>query len=157
MKRCTTCSINKPLCEFYRDRRRTDGLKSQCKPCHSECAVRTRDPVAKRLVNRQHMRRARTLDPERFRQRERLAARRREQTEESRARVALNNAVARGAVQRPACCSACGSAGRVEAHHVDYSRPLDVEWLCTLCHAAEHFPLPTVAESAAPLGAGGGS
>lgn len=31
----------------------------------------------------------------------------------------------------------CGSRN-AQAHHDDYSRPLDVTWLCPSCHAAEH-------------------
>lgn len=34
-------------------------------------------------------------------------------------------------------CERCGSAN-VFAHHEDYSRPLDVRWLCRPCHRAEH-------------------
>lgn len=31
----------------------------------------------------------------------------------------------------------------VHAHHDDYSKPLDVWWLCRQCHAAEHTQEPT--------------
>ena len=34
-------------------------------------------------------------------------------------------------------CATCG-AERVEMHHEDYSRPLDVVWLCRPCHLERH-------------------
>jgi hypothetical protein len=34
-------------------------------------------------------------------------------------------------------CEVCG-ATRVEAHHIDYSRPLDVSWLCRAHHLEHH-------------------
>jgi hypothetical protein len=33
VKRCSYCEVEKPASEFYRDRRRTDGLCSWCKAC----------------------------------------------------------------------------------------------------------------------------
>lgn len=34
-------------------------------------------------------------------------------------------------------CQKCG-AQKSEKHHPDYSRPLEVEWLCRRCHRAAH-------------------
>jgi hypothetical protein len=47
----------------------------------------------------------------------------------------VRRAIAKGTLVRPANCAKCGVAGKIEASHSDYSKPLDVEWLCTLCHA----------------------
>lgn len=53
------------------------------------------------------------------------------------ARIALNGALKMGRVTREPC-ETCSSTTDVEGHHDDYTRPLDVRWLCTVCHAAEH-------------------
>lgn len=50
----------------------------------------------------------------------------------------LNTAVKQGAMARPAACATCGATGPVEAHHVSYARPFDVEWLCHRCHMRVH-------------------
>lgn len=52
-----------------------------------------------------------------------------------KARRAVAAAIKRGALVRPAICSKCGGKETfIEAHHNDYSKPLDVEWLCRKCH-----------------------
>lgn len=34
VKRCARCSTSKPLTEFHRNKAQSDGVQSQCKPCH---------------------------------------------------------------------------------------------------------------------------
>lgn len=34
-------------------------------------------------------------------------------------------------------CGKCGDP-RSQMHHHDYTKPLEVEWLCRRCHLAEH-------------------
>lgn len=61
----------------------------------------------------------------------------------------VRSAIASGVLVRPDRCQKCGKPdtkcadGRsiIQAHHHDYSRPLDVEWICAKCHRAE-TPLP---------------
>ena len=50
------------------------------------------------------------------------------------ARVAVRNALKRGTLIKPNSCSECGKKGKVEADHHDYSKRLDVTWLCRDCH-----------------------
>ena len=48
MKTCTRCKVEKPLDAFSPDKRRSDGVRSWCKPCVSAHAVQRRvnDPEA---------------------------------------------------------------------------------------------------------------
>jgi len=55
--------------------------------------------------------------------------------EKYRARTAVSNAIRDGKLLREPC-SGCGKTGRIHAHHDDYSKPLDVVWLCEMCHRA---------------------
>lgn len=48
------------------------------------------------------------------------------------ANIILNNAVHEGRIEKGPC-TRCG-AGDAEAHHEDYSKPLEVVWLCRPCH-----------------------
>lgn len=57
------------------------------------------------------------------------------------ARHAVNNAIRDGRLKRGRC-EVCGK--RAEAHHVDYSKPLEVRWLCRRHHLNEHRILPTL-------------
>ena len=55
-----------------------------------------------------------------------------------RARGAVKRALARRILVRPSACERCGTEGRVQAHHADYRRPLEVTWICRTCHGQEH-------------------
>jgi hypothetical protein len=50
----------------------------------------------------------------------------------------LNNAVLSGKVVKPNKCNRCNKIKRIYGHHVDYSKPLDVVWLCASCHKIIH-------------------
>jgi hypothetical protein len=123
--------------EFYSDARAPNGLKSHCRKCHSESSIRTRDEDNARMHRRESARRVRAADPERVRAREQGRPKR-PSSQKTRARCQLNRAVRSGQIARPDSCEACGASGRIEGHHRDYSKPLDVRWLCSLCHGAEH-------------------
>jgi ribosomal protein S27AE len=56
------------------------------------------------------------------------------------ARLRVLDAVKSGRLVRQPC-ETCG-AEPTEAHHDDYDKPLEVRWLCSLCHGAEHAAYP---------------
>ena len=53
------------------------------------------------------------------------------------AQRAVYEAIKAGVLGNPQVCSKCGATApekRIEAHHDDYAKPLEVEWMCTACH-----------------------
>lgn len=67
-------------------------------------------------------------------------------TSDGRAHDITEKALEKGLLVRPERCETCGQEpasftdGRagIQAHHVDYNRPLDVMWLCQPCHHDWH-------------------
>jgi hypothetical protein len=59
-----------------------------------------------------------------------------------RARTAIYRAIKKGVLIRPTACSACNSIAPIEAAHTDYTRPLEITWLCRTCHRLWDFKQP---------------
>lgn len=49
----------------------------------------------------------------------------------------LRRAVRRGELERKPCTQ-CSGTQSIHGHHPDYSRPLEVVWLCQRCHTEIH-------------------
>ena len=97
---------------------------------------RSENPERAREINRRAQANRRDRDPEGV-----LAvARRYRQThrEAVRARSLVGKRVQRGLLIRPDACMDCGSECRPQAHHDDYSKPLEIRWLCRDCHWKRH-------------------
>lgn len=55
----------------------------------------------------------------------------------------VNYAVKMGTIIKPDCCEKCGNETikrNLHGHHYDYSKPLEVIWLCAKCHWELHNP-----------------
>lgn len=55
-----------------------------------------------------------------------------------RARNVVYFAVREGRLAKPTRCPRCGQdvqRHRMHAHHHDHAKPLDIQWLCSTCHA----------------------
>lgn len=61
--------------------------------------------------------------------------------ERVRARRTARRAIGRGVLLRGPCAS-CGTSVGVQAHHSDYARPMDIQWLCQICHKLLHSLKP---------------
>jgi len=53
----------------------------------------------------------------------------------------LQWAISTGKITKPDCCENCKTVTpprRLQGHHEDYTKPLEVIWLCDSCHKARH-------------------
>jgi hypothetical protein len=155
-KVCRICCERKPLTEFGPQKREKDGLTSECRACCREIQKRWRIKQGERLVERK--RQYRKLNPEKCLQKltaEQAARYRfqkaqwcRDNPEKTKAHRLVKTALRRGVLIRPAKCGKCGAGGRIEASHDDYSRPLDIEWLCCSCHKIKDMAIARAAKEA---------
>jgi hypothetical protein len=130
MKNCISCGVGKPLSDFYLHPKMADGHLGKCKECCKSQVVANRTAKIERY--RQH-------DRDRFQTSERKEVIKRarakmkaEHPEKIKARQAVANALRDGRLTKEPC-HLCGNENS-EAHHEDYSRPLDVHWVCQDCH-----------------------
>jgi hypothetical protein len=133
---CGICKEFKPYEDFYKNKRTILGITPECKKCHCKESIRTRNMNTARENNQKYIERARKANAEKFRERERN--RKREKDKKYFARRELNNAVKRGDIAKPERCEECGRKVKLAAHHGDYSKPLEVKWLCYKCHGIAH-------------------
>ncbi len=50
----------------------------------------------------------------------------------------VKDAIKYGKLIRPKNCCLCGSENKIEGHHADYDKPLEVIWVCQKCHRMIH-------------------
>lgn len=117
---CKACNTQKASSEFYVSDR------THCKAC-----VRARVRRHRRLNDS-----VREYDRKRGNRQEGAKPWRRKNPAKYKAQNVLNNALRDGKIKREPCYF-CG-AKVVHGHHQDYSRPLDVTWLCPRCHHRLH-------------------
>lgn len=58
--------------------------------------------------------------------------------------AAVETALSQGRLKRPEVCESCNTIDKnsvLHGHHDDYSKPLDVRWLCRSCHIKHHVAL----------------
>lgn len=126
---CKTCGIEKAIEEFWR------GFK-HCIECQSrKQRLYSYSPKARETL-RKRVARWRAKNKERDREIARAYEER--HPEKTEARKLLSAAVRRGEIVKPEECEGCGQTKRLQAHHEDYSKPLVVQWLCSLCHGMQH-------------------
>jgi hypothetical protein len=141
MKTCFKCGETKLLDNFYAHPFMADGHLGKCKSCCLAYAkqerltnplIRARDrersktPIRKAHISRNTIK-WNLKNPEGY-----------------RAHYTLRNGIRDGKIERKTC-EICGD--KAHAHHSDYSKPFDVQWLCALHHHRHHAFLNKSKES----------
>ena len=134
-KVCFKCEEEKDLDEFYPHPKMKDGHVNKCKECNKTDNTKHRD---KNLDKIRPYDRDRSTLPHRKALNAKISERFcRENPEKRKAHNAVNNAVRDGRLFKPDNCERCNSDGLLHGHHHDYSKPLEVEWICVPCHGTE--------------------
>lgn len=121
-KVCRTCDEEKSLDDFAVDRKARDGRCGECRSCAVDRATAWRK-----------------ANPERFAAGHKASRQR--HNDRQNARGAVTVALRKGTLVREPC-EVCGTVENVHAHHDDYTKRLDVRWLCQTHHAEHHRQRP---------------
>lgn len=153
MKTCIRCGEVKPYSEYYVHKQMSDGYLGRCKDCHKSEMRRNRAENADYY---------RAYDAYRFKEQPQVRERHKryqateagiesirkstakfiqENPEKRLAHRMVQNAVRSGVLKKPTECPVCGEfkpSRQIHAHHHDYAKPLDIEWMCAQCHTNLH-------------------
>jgi len=99
----------------------TDGYKGVCKDCRRKEPPRVRDWSKRKNEKGER-------DPIKV-----------------KAQAMVRDAVRQNKLDKPSRCQECNKKydrHLIHGHHDDYSKPLEVEWLCHWCHSDRHTVKP---------------
>ena len=116
-KFCPACKRVLAVQVFAPDAARHDGLQAYCRDCWPAYMQKWRATPSATQIQRAKLRRVRRTP---------------EGNKKQRARILTFLAIEFGILVRQPC-GACGNP-KVEAHHTDYTKPLEVQWLCKEHH-----------------------
>ena len=148
LKTCFKCGDSLPRTEFYKHAQMADGLLGKCKKCTKNDSTARRWNKIEEI--REYDRQRGRTKPHREKVRkyshehpEQICTYknvyRQKYPQRTAARNAVSNAVRDGhLVKQP--CEVCNDTNS-EGHHDDYSKPLQVRWLCDFHHKQHHLTI----------------
>jgi len=147
-KTCPDCKKDKPLSDFYKDKQQKNGLKPYCKVCvKKQCAkhyIDNQDTLRKKCIIWYRNNRKKVLIyHKKYYEKNKKRILQVHTTYNKTiaknimcARNAVSNAIRNNKLKKQPC-EVCGEL-KVQAHHEDYSKPLEVNWLCKDHHSELH-------------------
>lgn len=167
MKKCIKCGIEKSFDLFWKNKKDKLGFYHSCKECANIDREKRRDREKEKIYSKRTYEKHRESrikrqmeyeknlsfekDLER-REKKRLAFKNSEVQKEKKyhylknvydpikykCKMQVYYAIKKGELIKPENCSICNEKSKLDGHHVDYSKPLNVLWVCRKCHKAIH-------------------
>jgi len=149
-KQCFKCNKTLPLNDFYKHPKMADGRVNKCKECNKKDV---RENRSLRIDYYREYDKARCNTPSRVlshakyaKTPEGIASSKKAKSKwkdnnviKRAANILVSNYVRNGKLKKSKHCSTCGiESKKIHGHHCDYSKPLDVIWLCPKCHSEWH-------------------
>lgn len=150
-KICKKCGKELSINDFYVHKQMNDGHLNFCKECVRTRVHKHREDNIERI--REYDRNRPNAKERGIKQRLRLKEdeiKKQKYNEQKskwgnlnrykrNAHTKLKRAIEKGSIVKPNKCGICGKTNcEIQGHHYDYSKPLDVIWLCTECHGKVH-------------------
>ena len=129
MRKCKTCSIEKPVTEFY-------GRNHHCKDCYKKRVKERQNTPEGKAAHREANRRYAASKKGRVTNGRAMSAWSENNKKKLLAKWAVARAIKLGVLVRKPC-EVCGKT-TTHAHHPDYDRQLHVMWLCPIHHKEWH-------------------
>jgi hypothetical protein len=144
MKKCFKCLEFKDIDDFYKHSKMADGHLNKCKTCsQKDCSDRIkiksldRDWILKEKLRcriKSNLNRKSLTKEEKKQSQDKYCEK---YPEKLLAHRAVYKAIKNGNLIK-LTCEICGEI-KSEAHHDDYSKPLDIRWLCDYDHKQFHI------------------
>lgn len=139
-KRCYVCHLFLDVSMFHK---------------HSRMCIKCRSEYDRARPNRTNPRSVSRNNTDAARARKRRWSEKNRDPYKNAARLVVRRAIVSGVISRPQKCSNCGEEKKrrdgvtaIQAHHhKGYDNPLEVVWLCSLCHTHEHRSYAAIAAS----------
>ena len=122
MQICSKCKLNSEVVKFY------THSPTVCIPCKRKYFKSWYDPQREKARNKLRMDKFKTYRKQT----------RKNHPERHLAREIIHKALLKGEIIKEPC-KMCKNK-KSEAHHPDYSKPLEVIWLCRKHHVKQHKP-----------------
>lgn len=153
-KKCKRCEKVLPISAFYVHPQMADGHLNICKDCvrnraqvyRQENLERIREYDRQRGRTKEHNQKnlqlahdLKATNPEKYKEQKekRNSNYVQKHPDRRRAHIMVWNKLRDKKLDRKPC-EVCGTARKVEAHHDDYSKPLEIRWLCKKHHMELH-------------------
>lgn len=148
-KVCTGCKIEKDVRYFYTQKKGKYGRTGECKECRKarDKLYKKKNPEKIAIKDKIYSQKLKALYAESHSQRSLIRLPERsiigferyaEKKMQLLAGCLLNYAVKIKMINKPKTCSLCHREAEIQGHHTDYSKPLQVVWVCIPCHAKFH-------------------
>ena len=129
-KTCFNCQRLLPLSDFYKHKQMKDGHLNKCKDCKRKDSTEHRWNNIEKIREYDRKRGSRQTP-------EYLKELRKKHPRKYKAQTMISNAIRdKKLLKEP--CEICGTRKRIEAHHDDYAKPLNLRWLCSSHHKQWH-------------------
>lgn len=134
-KKCSKCGVYKEFNYFGLRSAAKDGLRGECKACLKIANKAYKDSHKEEL--KAHRKIYRGSDAGKALHRLSVKRSKDKYLNATRSRAFYHKH--KHKIDIPDCCERCRETDeRIEAHHCDYDKPMDVVYLCTYCHIDWH-------------------